>query len=127
MIYERLKEGKMERKVKYKEAARERKRIKADIHILGTHMPSPLLPLSSSSSFICLTTGCILSPCLVYFKFISFFSSVICQKTSLLDHFQTHSLCVSQFLTAFPSMSLNHRHCQKSLNLLSHIHTVQYL
>lgn len=50
-IYESVKEGEAERKVKYKEGTRETKTIKAGIHLLGIFL---LL------SFVCLITGRIL-------------------------------------------------------------------
>lgn len=88
------------------------------------HAPPPLLPLSSSSSFVCLITGCILLPCLVYLRFFSFFPLLSVKKHLSSIIFKPTLSMSAPFLAAFPSMSLNHRHCQKSVYLLSPIHTL---
>lgn len=81
----------------------------------------PFLPLSSSSSFVCLITGCILSPCFVYLKFMSFFSSsVICQK-NVSSVISEPTLCLS-LLAAFSSMSLNNHFRQTALHLTPFMH-----
>lgn len=104
-IYETLKEGEVERKVKYKGGNKgteeDQSRHSSFGHLCYSHF-------SSSSSFVCLITGCILSPSLVYLKFMRFFLlSVICQKKSFLNHLQTHTLCVFPFLLHFlPCLSI---------------------
>lgn len=104
-IYERLEGGEVEGK---EEETRERKRIKAGIHLLGSHMPSPFsLPLLPPLLFLWLLGVFYHHGLFILNSSVCFFSSVICQKTFFLNHFQTHALCVSPpppppFLLHFP-------------------------